>query len=371
MPDVVILGGGIIGCSIAYQLAKRGRQVCVLDTGQIGAQASSAAVGALAPMKLFARRDNPLLALHLKSLALFPSFLQEIEQITEHSCEYQQSGAVRFARATERERIAAWVDEWREEIPMHVKGREEIREQEPAIDASSSLAVFIPTEAQVCASAYMRAVAMAARRTGATLSGERRIEGIISCGARVRAVRTDTGTIPCDALLLAAGAWSGQVGKLLGLRLPVRPMAGQAIEMAQPPFPIRHLLFGEGVYIAPKSYTTLYIGATQEDMGFTPHVQATGVVRLVEKASRLVPALASLSVKRAWVGLRPTTPDHLPILGKAPGWENVTVATGHGGFGVLLSVITGITIADFVSTGSLPAILRPFLPERFATGTPS
>jgi glycine oxidase len=370
MPDVVILGGGIIGCSVAYQLAKRGARVCVLDPGEIGAQASSAAVGALAPMKLFARRDNPLLALQLKSLALFPDVLQEIEQLTGHSCEYQQSGAVRLARATERARVAAWVDEWREELFMHVKEREEIREQEGALDASSSLAVFIPAEAQVRASAYMRAVALAARRAGATLSGETRIQEVISCGARVRAVRTDAGTIPCDALLLAAGAWSGQVGELLGLRLPVRPMAGQAIEMAQPPLPIRHLLFGEGVYIAPKSNTTLYIGATQEDMGFTPHVRATGVVRLGEKASRLVPALASLSVKRAWVGLRPTTPDHRPILGKAPGWENVTIATGHGGFGVLLSVITGMTIADLIATGRLPAILRPFLPERFAADTP-
>src|SRR5579885_2676773 len=169
MPDVVILGGGIIGCSVAYQLAKRGARVCVLDPGEIGAQASSAAVGALAPMKLFARRDNPLLALQLKSLALFPDVLQEIEQLTGHSCEYQQSGAVRLARATERARVAAWVDEWREE-------REEIREQEGALDASSSLAVFIPAEAQVRASAYMRAVALAARRAGATLSGETRIQ---------------------------------------------------------------------------------------------------------------------------------------------------------------------------------------------------
>jgi FAD dependent oxidoreductase len=143
---------------------------------------------------------------------------------------------------------------------------------------------------------------------------------------------------------------------------------GEIVALHQPPTPLRTIIFDEGVwdediYIAPKPDGTVIIGATKADVGFDTSVSAGGVQHLLDVAIKLLPALANCQIARMWACLRPKTPDSRPLLGPLPGWSNVTVASGHGGFGVTLSIVTGEAIAELVATGQIPEIIRPFAPQ--------
>jgi glycine oxidase len=366
--DVVILGGGVIGCSLAYQLARRGVSVVVLESGEIGAQASSAATGLLAPFKLLGKADDAYLALQRASLALFPRLARELEELTGLSIDYQQTGCIRLASMSQSVRLQEWVAAWCSRgVTMTVLQGDKLAQQVPALAESYQIAVSIPSEPQVQAVSYMRAIARAAELSGARLASGCQIVGVDRDGSRVIAVRAAGGDrFACGSLILATGAWSGQVGNtLLGLQLPVAPAGGQSLELRQPRQPLHHILFGEGIYLAPKSDGRLYVGATHEEMGFVPRVTSEGTAWLLDAVRRLIPGLIGCVVERAWAGLRPATPDRRPILGLAPSWSNVALACGHNGFGVLLSAITGQAIADLVTGGSVPEVARPFALARF------
>ena len=143
-------------------------------------------------------------------------------------------------------------------------------------------------------------------------------------------------------------------------------MRGELIAFQQPSPPVHHILFDEGVfdediYLAPKPDGTLVVGATKADVGFDTSVSVEGTLHLHKIATQIMPALAHCSIQRMWAGLRPKTLDSRPLLGPIPPWENVMIASGHGGFGILLSIITGETIAELVTTGQVPEIISPFV----------
>lgn len=366
--DVVVLGGGVIGCSLAYQLARRGAKVVVLEAGEIGAQASSAATGLLAPFKLLAKADDAYLALQRASLALFPLLARELEELTDLSVDYQQTGSIRLASMSQSARLQEWAAAWCSRgVTMTVLQGEELAQHVPALAESYQIAVSIPSEPQVQAVSYMQAIVRAAELSGARLVAGCQIVGVDRDSSRVVAVRTADGDrFACEYLVLATGAWSGQVGNtLLELQLPVAPAGGQSLELRQPRQPLRHILFGEGIYLAPKGSERLYVGATHEDMGFVPTVTQQGTEWLLAAARRLIPGLVGCVVERAWAGLRPGTPDRRPIMGLAPGWKNVVLACGHNGFGVLLSAITSQVVAELVTGGSISEVARPFAFTRF------
>ena len=147
---------------------------------------------------------------------------------------------------------------------------------------------------------------------------------------------------------------------MLNIELAVTPQRGQILALRQPAPPLRHIIFGEAAYLAPKQDGTVVVGATKEEVGFDKHLTAGGVAWLLSTANRLMPSLEHSAIDRMWAGLRPKTPDNLPILGPAPGWENVTLATGHGSVGIMLSAITGQTLAELLVTGVSPELIRPF-----------
>lgn len=366
--DVLILGGGVIGCSVAYQLAPRGVNVMVLESGEIGAQASSAATGLLAPFKLLAKADDAYLALQRASLALFPALASELEELTNIAVDYQQTGCVRVAHADQLARLQEWAASWCSRgVTMTVLQGDDLAQLVPALAESYQVAVSIPGEPQIHAVGYMQAVARAAELSGARLVSGCQVVGVDRDSSRVIAVRTAGGDrIACGSLVLATGAWSGQVSSnLLGVQIPVTPANGQSIEVRKPGQAIQHILFGEGIYLAPKRDGQLFVGATHEDTGFTPTVTSEGVRRLLEAARRLIPGLAGCTVERAWAGLRPATPDRRPVLGIAPGWDNLVLACGHNGFGMLLSAITSQVIAELITRGVVSEVARPFALSRF------
>ncbi len=359
---VVIVGGGVIGCSIAYHLRKAGVPVTVIDQGEIGAAASSAAAGLLAPLGSLAG-PGPFADLLLASFAIFPSLVQELEDASGIRMEYEQTGALRVVRNPRnvpnlRKRMKAWQPLG---LRMDWLSGEEARKLEPTLAPDVCAALYAAEESQIKASQVVKAFAQAAANLGATLRTHTRITGIQQQHDRVTALITSLGeTIPCNQLVVASGAWSAQWSALLKIELAVIPQRGQILALRQPIPPLRHIIFGEAAYLAPKQDGTVVVGATKEEVGFNKQLTAGGVAWLLSTANRLIPSLEQSTIERMWAGLRPKTPDNLPILGPAPGWQNVTLATGHSSVGVMLSAITGQTLAALLVTGVAPELIRPF-----------
>jgi glycine oxidase len=368
--DVIIIGGGIIGCSIAYFLCKQGVQVIVLERGDIGAQSSSAAVGLLAPMRPLSQED-PFKTLQLAGMARFSSFTPELEAVSGISIGYEQTGTLRLLPPEKVIPAREWAEEWRQAgYHIEVLTPEETSRHEPLLAQGLHGAVRIAEEAQVTPRHLMQAIAQAARNGGALLYDHTEVVSfqLAETEKRVTGVWTHLGDLlTCNQLILAAGAWTAPLGAQLHATLPVRPARGELVALRQPSPPIRHIVFDEGIidqdiYLAPKPDGTVVIGATKADAGFDLSVSAGGIHHLLQVAFQLVPALADCAVERIWAGLRPKTPDSRPLLGPVPGWENVIVASGHGGFGITLSIITGETIAELLVTGQAPEVIRPFSP---------
>lgn len=365
--EVVIVGGGIIGCSIAYGLRKRGVDVMVLDQGEIGAQASRAATGMLAPLKPFAKPTDPYTILLLESLARIPQVVAELEEASGICMEYAKTGTLRVMLPKQLARLQAWIGIWqREGYSLELLAGEQLCNCEPGLAPNVSLALYRPDEPQLNAAHLTQAYARAAERQGASFYAHEEVIALHRHGSTITGVQMAHGqSIACQHLVLATGAWAGRCGAWLDLALPVHPLRAQSIAVRQPSVPIRHLLFGGGVYLAPKCNGTIIVGVARDEVGFAVQTTPEGVAWLFQAAQRLVPGLAECSMEQAWAGLLPITPDARPLLGWAPHWENVTLACGYNGYGILLAARTGEMLAEQVVTGQVPASLRPFLLERF------
>ncbi len=367
--DVVVIGGGVIGCAIAYYLSKQGVDVTVLERGEIGGQASGAAAGIFSLLKPLAKIDayNRLL---LASRALFPALMVELEAVSGIHPEYEQISTLRTTRSPNPKmttRLQRWAESCQNMgLQVQLLTEQEMRQLEPLLSPEVCAATYIANEGQVSAPSLVAAYAQAATKCGATIQTHSEVAKINHTSHRVQSVTTATGeVIVCNTLIIASGAWSASHGEWLNVVLPVIPQRGQSLALQQTTPPLRHTILGYGVYLAPKQDGTVIVGATQEEVGFDTRVTAGGLASLLDAAIKLVPALANCSVERIWAGLRPKTPDNYPILGKVTSWENVIVATGHNSFGMLLSAVTGQTIAELVTRGQTPEIIRPFALERF------
>ncbi len=364
---VVIIGGGVVGCSIAYYLSKRDVAVTLLERDEIGVQASGAAAGLFSSWKPLAKLDayNRLL---FASQSLFSELIEELEDATGIDLEYEQTGTLRTIQHERRLRkLQPWVASCQADgLRVELLNEEETRRREPLLASDICGALWLPDEGQVRAQRVVEALARAATDSGAKLSPYKEVVAIQQNKSRALSVTTAQGEIiPCDYLVIAAGAWAARCGKWLNLTLPVEPQRGQLLSLRQPVPAIRHIVIGKGIYVAPKKDGTVIVGATKEDVGFAAQVTAGGVFWLLDWALKLVPALEQSALERVWAGLRPKTPDNYPILGTAPGWENVALAVGHHSFGVLLSAISGQSIAELITSGQVPEIIQPFSQERF------
>ncbi|GHO59289.1 glycine oxidase ThiO [Ktedonobacter robiniae] len=370
--DVLIVGGGVIGCSIAYFLRKLGIEVIVLEKGEIGAQSSSAAAGLLAPMRPLGEADAFKL-LQIAGMRRLASFVPELEEVSGISVEYERTGTLRILPPEKIVSAKEWAREWcGKGFQIETLSPEETRDCEPHLFPGVQGAVYIADEAQVTPVLLMSAVARAAQAQGAFLHDHTEVVSIqiSKDGNRVTGVQTRRGELfTCGHLVIAAGAWSSQFSSWLRMPIPVRPVRGELVSLRQPSPPLlKRMIFDEGVYdidvyISPKPNGTVVIGATKAEVGYDTSVSVGGVLHLLDVATRLIPALAHCTIERTWAGLRPKTPDSRPILGRIPAWENVTLATGHGGFGVTMSALTGECIAHLIASGQTSEVIGPFAPR--------
>jgi len=364
--DVVIVGGGVIGCSIAYHLRKHGVTTLVLEQGVVGSGASSAATGLLAPIRPFLKSDNPYMTLQLAGLRLFSTFAEELEDASGVSIEYERTGTLRVVDLSQKERLESWIESWRSSgFSIELLVGDELHRREPILAPGIAAGIYNADEPQINALQLVAAYKQAAVNAGVTFLTQMEVTGICRQGNRVTGLRTQSGDIACGNLVIAAGAWSAFCGDWLGVSIPVRPLCGQSLSLI-PSSSLRHILFAEHIYMAPKMDGTIIVGATQEDTGFISSTTPEGIQSLLSAVEKATPILAKSTLKNAWAGLRPKTPDTRPVLGPIPGWENVVIASGHGGFGMLLSGITGQSIAEIIVFNRVPLIVQPFSLERFS-----
>lgn len=393
--DVVVIGGGAIGSCVAYLLARRGASVTLLDASTPG-RATSASAGGLWPLGeslglgcgvIFHATKGPasngdhapagpepLPRLFMDFLCAsnerFPALASELLALTGLDIESEvgtgllyllyDEGQQRHARAIldwlggDRGRVEAWT-------PAQVRARD------PLVTGDLLGAIHFPGDNQVNPMLLAEALKRAALAKGARFVGEARARGLELARGRIDAVLSDAGRFACGAVVNAAGAWSGQIAQLAGVSIPVHPVRGQIVcTETLKAGTLRSNLSTRDCYILQKSHGEVIIGSTTEHRGFDTSVRYENARALAAGAVRAVPALRSATVKRIWAGLRPGTPDELPILGPDGRIGNLFHATGGFRTGIVAAPLTGELVAASVVGAPPPVPIEPFLAARFA-----
>jgi glycine oxidase len=364
--DVIVVGGGIIGCAVAYALAKEGVSVRLIERGEPGREASRAAAGMLAPQaEVMHEPQGPFFELCRASLRLYPDFVAEIEEATGLSVEYRREGTLFLALDFAEGEILAAAYEKQKAAGLAVEDltADEVRQREPALSHAVQMALFLPDDHQVDNRKLTDALILAAQRRGVEILTGRPVLGLVRERGRVIGVRTSHEVYAAEYVINCAGAWAATIDPQRHPPLPVKPIRGQIVVLhARTPL-LNHVVHSAHCYIVPRRDGRLLIGSTMEDVGYEKRVTADALLRLLTAARHVLPALEHCTFVEAWAGLRPETPDHLPILGEAePG---LLLATGHFRNGILLAPITARLMAELVTSGRTSRDLTPFRPHRF------
>lgn len=359
--DWVIVGGGVIGLSVAYRLACEGVLSTVLDRRGVGQEASWAGAGMI-PANTERLRTHPNVELRSWSAVLYPAWSAALREETGIDNGYQVTGGVDVAATADEERdLRSSAGRWKTEGIVYERlAPADFARVEPALNPDLRVAYFLPDRAQVRNPRHLRALAAAASKRGVTLRPDEPVLGFEAIGGRVSAVRTATESIACGGVILTAGAWTGGLLDGLGLHAPTPPLKGQIVLLRGDRPLLRRIVEHGKNYLVPRDDGRVLIGATEEDAGFDTRSTPTAVRDLIAEALRLCPSLAGAEVERAWAGLRPGSVDTRPYLGVVPGYVNALVAAGHKRAGLQLSPATAELISD-LALGRPPRIdLRPF-----------
>ena len=367
--DVIIIGGGIIGGSIAWELARRGLHPLVLDRQEAGREASWAAAGMLQTAPESAD-GFPLVPLARASLALYPEFVAAIEADSGRTVGLRRTGAMEifFSSDAARELSTLIALHHGLGLPAEALPLDEALEMEPALSRHTQAAALLPQECALDSRALTDAVLAAAVARGAVVLAGVGVESLIVNGARVEGVIAAGHRFAADHVILAAGAFSSRLDAARRYA-PTRPVRGQMVALLSSAPPIRRVLRSTRGYIVPRDDARpqrLVAGSTLENAGYEKRVTPEGIARVLEAAQEIVPDLAAAEIVETWSGLRPDTPDHLPILGPTD-LEGLTIATGHFRNGILLAPITAKLIAEWITERRVSFEWDIFSPLRFAS----
>lgn len=356
--NIIIIGGGLIGLAIAIELKLRSVGVTVLSRDFNEASAHVAA-GMIAP-EAEAIPPGPMLDLGWQSRALYGEWTSKLESLTGLNTGYWQSGILAPVDHLNHHRYqftsssAQWLD------------KEAIKQHQPGLGAQIVGGWWFPQDAQVDnRRALAKVLKVAAQDLDVKICEGVSVEKILSNQkAQVIGVDTNQGVVKGSHYILATGAWSAKL-----LSVPVYPKKGQLLSVkvpstAESSLPLKQVLYGNNIYLVPRRDGLIVVGATSENVGFTPHNTPQGIKQLLTQAIQLYPALKDFPIQEFWWGYRPTTPDELPILGSSP-FSNLTLAVGHHRNGILLAPITAKLVADLVVENKSAPLLSHFSWERF------
>lgn len=362
--DVAVVGGGIVGLACAWRAAERGMSVVVLERDGLGAGASAVAAGMLAPVTEADFGEDALLELNLAGADRWPRFAAELSAASGLGAGLRESGALVVAADRDDAEELRRLVELHEALglPSRWLGPRECRRLEPGLSTRVRGAIHAPRDQQADPAATVRALAVACRRAGVELREGVEAAEIIREGGTVAGVGTATAEIAAARVVVAAGAWSRA---LVPDPPPVRPVKGQiaALRAADPAHAPRHVVRTPRCYLLARGDGRVVLGASVEERGFDTTTTADGVFRLLEAAREVLPDVGELEWSGVRAGLRPGTPDNLPVVGGGS-IQGLVWATGHYRNGVLLAPITADLVADLLEgRGEPPAALSP---ARFA-----
>ena len=369
---MVVIGGGVIGCSIAYNLSLLGARVVLLERDHLASGASGVAAGMLAA-QVEAPFDNPFFDLTVRGRAEHAPLAERLLDDVGLDVECRATGILRVAQ-TEAERVdlqrmlrwqtgrglrAEWID------------NRDLGDCEPLLAGAAGRllagGVWLPDEGQVRSPRLVQALAAASVKRGARVLEGAWAVGFQTDGDRVTGVQTPSACLSAQTVVLAAGVWSSDLARGLRLALPVTPVKGQIATLRALNQTLRQVLWAGECYLVPRVDGEVILGATQEEGNYDARPTLAGIGALSEAALELLPWAGQLILDGVWAGLRPAAPDRYPILGWAPGLRSLLIATGHFRNGVLLGPLTGRLLAEQITSGKPAAALAPFAPGRFSS----
>jgi glycine oxidase len=363
--DVLVIGGGIIGCSIALRLAQAGMKVTVLDRAEPGGEASTAAGGMLAPLGEMLE-PRTFSELCVASRNLYPRFAAEIEESSGHHAGYRRDGSLMVAldEKIEEELKEIHRAQTAQGYTLHTLTPAEIQGRASDLSPHIRSGLLIPDDHWIDNERLMHALLIACQRAGVRVEAGCAVQKFHTKGDHIDGIAAGNDTrFTAKTYVLAAGCWSGKIAEGLGINAPVVPCCGQMMEFEvqrELPFVVRSGMH----YLVPRLGRRLLVGATSEYAGFERSVTARGLFSLIEGAIRLAPMVGEARFLRAWAGLRPDTADHLPILGYGE-FDNLVFATGHFRNGILLAPVTAEIIAELIVRGLSSRPIEAYRPTRF------
>jgi glycine oxidase len=342
--------------------------VTLFERAAPGGEASSAAAGILAPLGN-APDPGPFHRLAIESWRLYPGVVAELRSLTGVDVEHMTTGTL-YPLAGPRE-----IDAARARLAWPLAGEfgisliegGDLHALEPALAKDLSAALMVRGDHWINNQRLVTAYALAAAARGVTVCTGTEVSRLLVEDGRARGVVTMDGeSVRADAVLLAAGAWSGRLAASAGLELPVGPVRGQMLAVSNVPSLLSHAIHRDDIYLVPRPSGELLIGATVERVGFERAVTPDGLGSLIASALALVPGLGGRPITRSWSGFRPWASDGQPVLGPVPGIEGLFVATGHYRNGILLAPVTATVMSRCIIDGETPDSITPFLPARFS-----
>ena len=369
MFDAVVIGGGVIGLSVAWKLQAGGMQVALIERGRVGQEASAAAGGMLCPVSETHYSERPLLELGLESMRRYPEFVAALEDRTGLQVDYDTTGTLAVAldadEARELRRLLAFQQSLG--LPAEWLDADGCHEREPMLSHRAVGAVHAPQDHQIDNRKLVEALHRALTLEGCRILEQTSAVKVVSDGGRVRGVRTPGKLIQAEWVVVSGGAWSSQLGGLPTGSMPtIRPVKGQilALQMDKHDPLTRHTIRGRRAYCVPRRDGRLIVGATSEDRGYDRSLTAGGVYELLRGVYELLPGAYEVELLDMWSGFRPCSVDNLPGIGPTA-VDGLIYATGHYRSGILLTPVTAWAIAQTVLQGEFPESIAPFSCERF------
>lgn len=365
--DVVVIGGGIVGCMTAYLLAKSGATVTILEADSVGSHASGFAFGEMGALEGSGIPD-PLLGFSVWSHQRHVSLAAELQEVSGVDPIFHLGARIKLALQPEEAVDFRKSLEWQKDIAdfkARWLGPEDIVKAEPQANPDCVGGVYSENAGSVEPYRYTLAAAQAAEKLGVDMV-LRRARGLVRDGERCMAVRIDDGQISAGTVVLAMGPWTGQASEWCGATLPVTPLKGQILRLQHASHQVKSSIYYKGSYVSSKPDGLIWAGTTEEEVGFDEEITGEARDKIMHDLLAMAPALADAELVRQTACLRPLSTDGMPIVGKVPGWENLYVGTGAGRKGILWS--SGMTqgLADIVlGTKSEVPGLEALGPERF------